>query len=71
MVQQLASLLSSHSGECDLYLHLATPRHGEVTVKAGAQHKVEPSDTLLQATKELLGHDTIWFAASNAPRKGQ
>jgi DNA polymerase-3 subunit alpha len=70
MVQQLASLLSSHSGECDLYLHLVTPRHGEVTVKAGAQHKVEPSDTLLQATKELLGHDTIWFAASNAPRKG-
>ena len=71
MMEQLASLLASHSGECELYLHLVTPRHGEVTLKAGPQHKVEPSDALLQAAQELLGDDTIWFATSNTPRKGQ
>jgi len=63
MVEQLASVLSAHSGDCDLYLHLVTPRHGEVTIKTGAQHKVEPSDALLRATQELLGEETVWFGA--------
>ncbi len=71
MIEQLASVLSSHSGQCDLYLHLVTPRHGEVTVKAGPQHKLEPSDALLHATQELLGNETIWFATTNTPRKRQ
>jgi len=63
LLKKLASLISSHSGQCDLYLHLVTPREGEVTVKAGARRKVEPSDELVQAAEELLGEETIWFSA--------
>jgi len=65
LLKQLASIISSHSGQCDLYLHLVTPREGEVTVKAGARNKVEPSEALVQAAEELLGEETIWFSAAN------
>jgi DNA polymerase-3 subunit alpha len=70
LLKQLASLVSSHSGQCDLYLHLVTPREGEVTVRAGTQSKVNPSEALVQAAEELLGEETIWFSARQGGSSG-
>ncbi len=64
-LEQLAAALSAHSGQCDLYFHLVTPRHGEVTIKAGARSRVEPSNALVEAAQEILGEESIWFTAAN------
>ena len=68
-LRELASVLSAHSGQCDLYFHLVSQRHGEVTIKAGARSRVEPSPALVEATQELLGEESIWFTAANQPRE--
>ena len=69
MLHQLESLVSAHSGQSDLYVHLVTPHHGEVIIKAGEKNRVEPSDAFVKAAEELLGEKSLWFTTTTERRE--
>ncbi len=64
-VEELASVLGGHPGNCDVYLHCATPGAQEVTVHATAACTVAPSTQLVAQVEELFGEDALWFSAGN------
>ena len=53
-LENLASLLSEHSGECDVYVHLGSKR-----IWLGADVRVDPDSGLLGELRVLFGADCI------------
>lgn len=52
---KVKELLKTHAGGCQVWLQLATPRHGDVVVET--ELRVKPTEGLLQSLEQLLGND--------------
>ena len=53
-LENLSSLLTSHAGECDVYVHLGSKR-----IWLGADVRVDPDNGLLGELRVLFGSECI------------
>jgi DNA polymerase-3 subunit alpha len=61
---QLREVILRHKGSCPLYLEIRMPRHGNaaLSLKAGGEHSVAPTDLLVDEVEGLLGSGAVSFA---------
>ncbi len=59
-VHDLALLLGSAPGKCDVYLHCMRPDNGEVIVHATSACQVAPSPQLTEGVEALLGPEALF-----------
>ncbi len=62
-VEKLAELLGNAKGECDVYLHCATPQGKKVVVHATEACLVPATRQFSYAIEEIVGMDSVWFSA--------
>jgi len=58
-LEQVGSLVKRHRGAVPVYVHLVTPQHSEVVLKAGGGSMVRPAPELLLGLEQLLGKDGV------------
>jgi DNA polymerase-3 subunit alpha len=61
---KLRDVMARHKGGCPVYLNITIPRqkNAHLTVKAGGEHSVSPSEELVNDVEALLGIGTVSFA---------
>ncbi|MHB8174629.1 MAG: DNA polymerase III subunit alpha, partial [Nitrospirota bacterium] len=61
---RLREVILRHKGSCPLYLKINLPRHGNaaLSLKAGGEHSVAPTELLVDEVEGLLGVGTVFFA---------
>ncbi|MCK5862926.1 MAG: hypothetical protein KAH38_10595, partial [Candidatus Hydrogenedentes bacterium] len=63
LIHKLALLLGNAHGSCDVYLHCARPKTGDVVVHATNACRITPSPQLTSEVETLLGADTLFSSA--------
>ena len=58
-LEQVGSLVKQHRGAVPVYVHLVTPQHSEVVLKAGGGSLVRPAPEFLLGLERLLGKDAV------------
>jgi DNA polymerase-3 subunit alpha len=58
-LEQVGSLVKKHRGAVPVYVHLVTPQHSEVVLKAGGGSQVRPAPEFLLGLEQLLGKDGV------------
>jgi len=65
LVQELAQLLGTVPGRCDVFIHCMTPDNTEVVVQATPACRVAPTPALKEKIESIYGDDTVWFAGAH------
>ncbi len=58
---KLKSILESHHGKNEIFLHLISPDGKMICINTDAQLKVNPDEKLVSEIEELLGNDSVYF----------
>jgi len=58
-LEQVGALVKRHRGPVPVYLHLVTPLHSEVVLKAGGGLLVRPASEFVLGLEQLLGKDAV------------
>jgi len=59
LLEQVGSLVKKHRGAVPVYVHLVTPLHSEVVLKAGGSCLVRPAPEFVLGLEQLLGKDAV------------
>ena len=62
LLDPLRQILSRHSGECPVYLHLRPPQGEEVVIAAGNRYLVSADEELKRDLERLLGNGCVTFS---------
>jgi len=62
LLDPLRQILSRHSGECPVYLHLRPPQGEEVVIAAGNRYLVSADEGLKRDLERLLGNGCVTFS---------
>jgi DNA polymerase-3 subunit alpha len=58
-LEQVGNLVKRHRGAVPVYVHLVTPLHSEVVLKAGGGCQVRPAPEFVTGLEQLLGKDAV------------
>ncbi len=58
-LEQVGKLVKKHRGAVPVYVHLVTPLHSEVVLKAGGGCLVRPAPEFVLGMEQLLGKDAV------------
>ncbi|MCG3195794.1 MAG: DNA polymerase III subunit alpha [bacterium] len=61
MLESLKRTFRRHRGKANLFLHLKTPRHGEVVIRAGQEFQIAPSRDFVYQVEDLINKDVVSF----------
>jgi len=60
LVSEVTNVLEKNQGECPVFISLLT-ENGKGPVLRARKLKVSPKPQLLEALRDLLGKDNVWF----------
>ena len=63
-VQTLKETFGAYPGDCDVVFTVRSEEHGEVTVKAGENVRVAPSEEFIRAVRDILGKERASLCAA-------
>ncbi len=72
ILETLKRTFRRHTGAAEVVLHVKTPRHGEVLIRAGEEYKVAPTREMEIQVEDLLEEDTVDYEVKGySPRQQQ
>ena len=60
-LRSLKDICNCNKGECTLFLHIKTPKYGDIVVQAHPDTKVAPTNALVANIERIAGENSIWF----------
>ena len=65
LVQEIAQILGTTPGRCDVFIHCMTPDNNDIVIQATPICRVAPTPALKEKIENILGKETVWFAGAH------
>jgi len=66
VLKTLKDACLNNKGDCNLFLHIKTPRYSDIMIQANPDTRVAPTDALIAEIERIAGEKSVWLDASRS-----